>query len=188
VEFLKEVSKGSGEEDGEKAAVTDAQWTKLLQETDPKIVEDLEALFNAYDDDHSGELELDEVKELVAQLGTHLSDDEARNLFQVMDADGSGSVDFKEFAMVILHQKSKGSGNINYRELAEKMFNIFDQDGSGVVQQDEIIEQMKKMGKNWDHEGIAFFLSQIDKDGSGEIDQHEFVDYVLKVEAEVKSG
>ena len=75
----------------------------------------------------SGELEVDEVKELVGQLGTTLTDEEAKNLFQVMDADGSGSVDFKEFAMVILHQKAKGSGNINYRELAEKMFAIFDQ-------------------------------------------------------------
>ena len=62
------------------------------------------------------------------------------------------------------------------------------QDGSGVVQQDEILEQMKKMGKNWDHEGIAYFLSQIDVDGSGEIDKHEFIEYILKVEAEVKSG
>ena len=62
------------------------------------------------------------------------------------------------------------------------------QDGSGIVQQDEILEQMKKMGKNWDHEGIAYFLSQIDVDGSGEIDKHEFIEYVLKVEAEVKSG
>ena len=75
----------------------------------------------------SGELEVDEVKELVGQLGTTLTDEEAKNLFQVMDADGSGSVDFKEFAMVILHQKAKGAGNINYRELAEKMFAIFDQ-------------------------------------------------------------
>jgi Ca2+-binding EF-hand superfamily protein len=95
-------------------------------------------------------------------------------------------VDFREFAIVILHQKQ--AKKINYRELAEKMFHIFDQDGSGVVQQGEILEQMRKMGKNWDHEGIAFFLSQIDKDGSGEIDKQEFVDYILKIEAEVKSG
>jgi len=190
VEFLKEVAGGNADGDDEAAAgaVTDAQWAKLIETTDPKIVEDLESLFVAYDDDDSGELDQSEVKELVAQLGTKLSDSEAKNLFQVMDADGSGSVDFKEFAMVILHQKAKGSAQINYRELAEKMFHIFDQDNSGIVKQDEILDQMKKMGKNWDHEGIAFFLSQIDKDGSGEIDRHEFVDYIMKIEAEVKGG
>ena len=31
----------------------------------------------------------------------------------------------------------------------------------GMCLQDEILDQMKKMGKNWDHEGIAFFLSQV---------------------------
>lgn len=184
VEFLK--SLGGGEADGEhKQAVTDAQWEKLISETDSKLVEDLESLFSAYDEDHSGELEVDEVKELVAQMGTHLTDEEAANLFRVMDADGSGSVDFKEFATVILHQKQQNK-HINYRELAEKMFAIFDQDGSGAVQAEEILEQMKKMGKNWDTEGIAFFLSQIDQDGGGIIEKHEFVDYILKVEAEVK--
>jgi Ca2+-binding EF-hand superfamily protein len=190
VEFLKSVAggEGDGDDDDEKQAVTEAQWAKLIETTDPKIVEDLEALFVAYDDDDSGELDVDEVRELVGQLGTKLSDAEAKNLFRVMDADGSGSVDFKEFAMVILHQKQQSSGQIDYRKLAEKMFAIFDQDGSGAVQQDEILDQMKKMGKNWDHEGIAFFLSQIDKDGSGEIDKNEFVDYIMKIEAEVKSG
>jgi len=188
VEFLKSVAGGAdGEADDEtKAAINEGQWERLIEETDPKIVEDLEALFVQYDDDDSGELEMEEVRQLVAQLGTQLSDQEAANLFRVMDADGSGSVDFKEFATVILHQKQQKK--VNYRELAEKMFHIFDQDGSGVVQQDEIMDQMRKMGKNWDHEGIAFFLSQIDKDGSGEIDRNEFVEYIMKIEAEVKSG
>ncbi len=40
---------------------------------------------------------------------------------------------------------------------------VFAQDGSGSVQAEEVLEQMKKMGKNWDTEGIAFFLSQIDQ-------------------------
>jgi len=45
-------------------------WIKIFctQTTDPKIVEDLESLFIAYDDDDSGELEMSEVKELVAQV------------------------------------------------------------------------------------------------------------------------
>ncbi|EKX33458.1 hypothetical protein GUITHDRAFT_156037 [Guillardia theta CCMP2712] len=102
-----------------------------------------------------------------------------------MDADGSGTVDFKEFAMVILHQKNSKKGKVSYAELAEKMFRIFDQDGSGVVQQDEIVQQISKLGKNWDSAGILYFLQQIDKDGSGEIEKHEFVDYITKIEAEM---
>ena len=40
---------------------------------------------------------------------------------------------------------------------------LVDQDGSGSVQAEEILEQMKKMGKNWDTEGIAYLLSQLDQ-------------------------
>ena len=51
VAFLKEVSKGGADGDEAKGAVTEAQWQKLLETTDPKMVEDLEALFVAYDED-----------------------------------------------------------------------------------------------------------------------------------------
>mmetsp|Transcript_27502 Transcript_27502/g.53640 ORF Transcript_27502/g.53640 Transcript_27502/m.53640 type:complete len:159 (-) Transcript_27502:134-610(-) len=156
-----------------------------MAETDPKVVEDLENLFNAFDDDHSGELDEDEVGELVAQLGSKLSPEENHNLFRIMDADGGGTVDFREFATVILHQKANTGGRINYTELAEKMFAMFDHTGDGVVSEQEILEQMEKMGKNWDRAAIQHFLAEIDKDGSGEIEKHEFVEYVTKVQAEV---
>ena len=51
VAFLKEVSQGGADGDDAKGAVTEAQWQKLLETTDPKMVEDLEALFVAYDED-----------------------------------------------------------------------------------------------------------------------------------------
>jgi hypothetical protein len=68
VEFLKSVAVGGeGDDEKEKEAVTDGQWAKLIETTDPKIVEDLEALFIQYDEDASGELEVDEVKELILE-------------------------------------------------------------------------------------------------------------------------
>lgn len=70
------------------------------------MIEDLEALFNAFDDDHSGELDEEEVGLLVSQMGTKLSQEENHNLFRIMDADGSGTVSFREFATVVLHQKN----------------------------------------------------------------------------------
>jgi len=76
-------------------------WLWRLQ-----VIEDLEALFNAFDDDHSGELDEEEVGLLVSQMGTKLSQEENHNLFRIMDADGGGTVSFREFATVVLHQKN----------------------------------------------------------------------------------
>uniref|UniRef100_A0A6T6WP78 EF-hand domain-containing protein n=1 Tax=Hemiselmis tepida TaxID=464990 RepID=A0A6T6WP78_9CRYP len=184
VEFLKKLSE-QGQGTLDQGAISDERWNKLMGETDPKVVEDLESLFNAFDDDHSGELDEQEVAQLVAQLGSKLSDEENRNLFRIMDADGGGTVDFREFATVILHQKAANSGRIDYSALAEKMFNIFDKTGDGVVSEQEVLDQMQMMGKNWDSASVAFFLQQVDRDGSGEIEKEEFVAYIKKIEAEI---
>mmetsp|Transcript_6483 Transcript_6483/g.14933 ORF Transcript_6483/g.14933 Transcript_6483/m.14933 type:complete len:830 (+) Transcript_6483:53-2542(+) len=184
VEFLKKLSE-KGADTSDQGAISDERWNKLMSETDPKVVEDLENLFNAFDDDHSGELDESEVAELVAQLGTKLSDEENHNLFRIMDADGGGTVDFREFATVILHQKAANSGKIDYSALAEKMFNIFDKTGDGVVSEQEVLDQMQMMGKNWDSASVMFFLQQVDRDGSGEIEKEEFVAYIKKIEAEI---
>ena len=59
-----------------------------------------------------------------------------------------------------IHTNHTQAAHINYRELAEKMFNIFDQDNSGVVRQDEILQQMKKMGIFF-FQKTFFFLKNI---------------------------
>eukprot|EP00290_Baffinella_frigidus_P026935 CAMPEP_0180221312 /NCGR_PEP_ID=MMETSP0987-20121128/19789_1 /TAXON_ID=697907 /ORGANISM="non described non described, Strain CCMP2293" /LENGTH=814 /DNA_ID=CAMNT_0022182683 /DNA_START=95 /DNA_END=2539 /DNA_ORIENTATION=- len=183
VESLKAMTASA--DDSTKEGISDEQWKALLAKNDPKVVEDLEALFVAYDDDDSGELDAKEVRELVGQLGTSLTDAEADNLFKVMDADGGGSVDFKEFATVMLHQRDASRGNTNYAALAEKMFDIFDKDKTGQIEQEEVLEQMERMGKNWDREGIQYFFSQIDRDNSGVIDKDEFIEYISKVQSEI---
>jgi len=46
--------------------------------------------------------------------------------------------------------------------------------------------QMMKMGKNWDHASLMFFLQELDKDGDGEIEKEEFIAYIQSIEAEVQ--
>jgi Ca2+-binding EF-hand superfamily protein len=163
VQFLKQVAKDGGDISTE--AVSDEKWEKIQNETDQAILDDLKSLFDAFDDDESGELDEDEVGALIAQMGTPLSKEEVAGLFKIMDADASGAVDFREFATVVLHQKKQQGGKVNFSELAEKMFAIFDHTGDGVISEEEILTQMESMGKNWDSDSIKYFLNEVDKDG-----------------------
>ena len=52
---------------------------------------------NASQADDSGCLEEDEVATLSAEMGHRLSASELRRAMEVMDNDGSGEIDFKEF-------------------------------------------------------------------------------------------
>lgn len=46
---------------------------------------------------------------------------------------------------------------------------------------------MMKMGKNWDHSSLSFFLQELDKDGDGEIEKGEFIAYIQSIEAEANN-
>uniref|UniRef100_A0A7S0MSV9 EF-hand domain-containing protein n=2 Tax=Cryptomonas curvata TaxID=233186 RepID=A0A7S0MSV9_9CRYP len=116
-----------------------------------------------------------------------MSKEEAANMFRVMDADGSGTVDFREFASVILHMKQQRAtkGKLSFKALAEKIFKLFDKTGDGRVSVDEISETVSALGKNWDIASVQFFFSQVDKDGSGEITKSEFIEFMDKLSQEI---
>merc|ERR1711862_530881 len=53
--------------------------------------------FDAYDDDHSGYIDVKELKELLEKLGEELSEGELDQAFRELDRDGSGEIEFFEF-------------------------------------------------------------------------------------------
>merc|ERR1712232_170127 len=53
--------------------------------------------FDAYDDDHSGYIDVKELKELLEKLGEELSEGELDQAFRELDSDGSGEIEFFEF-------------------------------------------------------------------------------------------
>ncbi|KAJ1467873.1 hypothetical protein T484DRAFT_1857310 [Baffinella frigidus] len=65
------------------------------------------------------------------------NEDEVDRLFNMMDADGSGDVDFEEFATVIMsHNTSKK--HVDPEDLANRMWSLFDQNGDGSIAPDEM--------------------------------------------------
>ncbi|CAF1246521.1 unnamed protein product [Adineta steineri] len=57
-----------------------------------------EVMFNKYDTDKNGSISRDELRSLCYDLGYYLSDDELTWAWTVMDKDGSGMIDYNEFA------------------------------------------------------------------------------------------
>src|SRR5690348_11168998 len=57
----------------------------------------LRSLFAECDQDGSGSIEIDELKDLLTKLGHDLPDEEVKDLFNKMDVSGDGRVNFFEF-------------------------------------------------------------------------------------------
>ena len=57
-------------------------------------------------------------------------------------------------------------------------FCVFDEDGDGTIQPEEMIAAFQRMGQNWDMDAVREFLLAIDADGSGTIEKEEFITFV----------
>ena len=53
--------------------------------------------FDLYDEDSSGFIDLNELRELLEKLGENLSEDELHHAFKELDQDESGEIEFLEF-------------------------------------------------------------------------------------------
>jgi Ca2+-binding EF-hand superfamily protein len=54
------------------------------------------------------------------------------------------------------------------------VFNIFDADGSGGIDRDEMRSLMKKLAQDLTEEEISLIMEEVDADGDGEISFEEF--------------
>ena len=61
---------------------------------------DLRRVFDSIDRDSSGDLDVDEVKELMKDLDKALSQEQIQELVKSMDLNGSGSINFEEFQSI----------------------------------------------------------------------------------------
>lgn len=63
--------------------------------------DDMPELFRQFDSDGNGELDMEEFRDMVNQMGLHLSEERCLDLFDIFDEDRSGVIDDVEFVRVM---------------------------------------------------------------------------------------
>ena len=64
----------------------------------------------------------------------------------------------------------------------KEIFTIFDADGGGSIQNEEIMDVMKTLGQNPTADEITNMINEIDEDGDGSVDFDEFLLLMVKQE------
>ena len=186
---------------GQKSRKMFAQVTTRQPEP-PTWAEVLEEL----DADASGTVSLDEIIAFIKQIAKEhdyklTKDDlkQVKEVFKMVDTDGSGEIDKAEFEAAMeaagaLGQKSrklfaqvrKGKGGA---PSWEDVLEVLDADASGTVSWDEIVAFIKEVEKEHDFKvskedkkAIKAAFEQVDADGSGDIDKAEFEAAVAAME------
>jgi Ca2+-binding EF-hand superfamily protein len=88
--------------------------SKLVKRINVSDVEHMRELFQRFDDDGDGKIELAELRAVAAQIDPSINVENAEAIFKKADADGSGAIDFDEFFAAIT------SPSIDLRILVEK--------------------------------------------------------------------
>ena len=99
---------------------------------------------------------------------SHLSEEELRKVFNSLDVDKNGKIDYTEFIAATIEE-----ANYNKHERLLEAFQNFDKDGSGQISKSELLETLK--AEKCQEKEVEKFIKAVDKDGNGKISIEEFM-------------
>ncbi|KAF1345104.1 putative calmodulin [Delphinella strobiligena] len=138
---------------------------------DDEQMKELKEVFRLFDKDGDGSISVEELGEVMRSLGLNPSNEDLQDIVAEIDVDNNGVIEFDEF-FAIMSRKVKTSDTDS--ELREA-FRIFDRDGSGTINADELRDVMKALGEDLSSAEIDEMIKEADKNGDGSIDYEEFV-------------
>lgn len=150
-----------------KKAITRTLATHMGKEPEAKI----SAHFERLDKNGSGGLDVDELSLLLQDMGITESKAriEAKSIISATDDDGSGEIEFKEFAQV--WQRKLLSVNESY---IHAVFSVLDENGDGSISAKELAKVLDLSDDEKEATKIAELIKEVDSDGDGAISFDEF--------------
>jgi len=138
----------------------------------------LAKIFKAIDKNGDGKLSKEEILEgYDLFFGKNLDKVDIEQMFDSVDIDKSGYIDYSEFVIASMNEKQ-----LLTNEKLQAAFKMFDKDGSGLISATEIKEVLG-FGKTLSEEAVMDIIKQVDENGDGEISFEEFAAMMRKLAA-----
>jgi len=164
-----------------------AAWRLALEagEDTQKIVEEIKdmlgqkqfdeagQLFDMYDEDGGGSINLKELGGLMKSLGKVMGDSELQHVMKILDVDGNGDISKQEFLLWYAEQKLKQKTETP-ESIAKALFSYFDDDGSGKITASEFMDKLVLVNVGLTVDEITDLIRELDEDNSGYICEEEF--------------
>lgn len=127
--------------------------------------DELRNIFNKFDKNGDGKISCDEIKDMMAALGSQTTSEEVSRMMAELDRNGDGYVDLKEFGE--FHRDGDAE------ELREA-FEMYDLDKNGVISEKELHVVLRRLGEKCSLSDCRRMIGNVDADGDGNVNFQEF--------------
>uniref|UniRef100_A0A3P9JHH3 Troponin C, skeletal muscle n=3 Tax=Oryzias TaxID=8089 RepID=A0A3P9JHH3_ORYLA len=159
---------------------TDAQSDARSFLTEEMITE-FKAAFDMFDTDGGGDISTKELGTVMRMLGQNPSREELDAIIEEVDEDGSGTIDFEEFLVMMVQQLKEDQAGKSEEELSE-CFRIFDKNSDGFVDREEFGDILHMTGEAVTEEDIDEMFGEADSNKDGKLDFDEFLKMMENVQ------
>jgi calcium-dependent protein kinase len=147
--------------------------TQLLSKSEKQ---NLGNIFKEIDANGDGKLSIEEVLNGYEKFfGQNKSEEDIVKMFNSVDTDASGFIDYSEFVVASISEKQMLSN-----EKLQAAFRMFDKDNSGSISSEEI-KQVLGFGRALNEEQVEKIIREVDENGDNEISFEEFSKMMKKL-------
>uniref|UniRef100_A0A3B1JB19 Troponin C, skeletal muscle n=1 Tax=Astyanax mexicanus TaxID=7994 RepID=A0A3B1JB19_ASTMX len=148
--------------------MTDAQQEARSYLSEEMLAE-FKAAFDMFDTDGGGDISTNELGTVMRMLGQNPTREELAEIIEEVDEDGSGSIDFEEFLVMMVRLLKEDQAGKSEEELAE-CFRVFDKNADGYIDREEFAEIIRSTGESITEDEIDELLKDGDKNADGMLD------------------
>ncbi|XP_017588782.1 PREDICTED: troponin C, skeletal muscle [Corvus brachyrhynchos] len=146
-----------------------------------EMIAEFKAAFDMFDADGGGDISTKELGTVMRMLGQNPTKEELDAIIEEVDEDGSGTIDFEEFLVMMVRQMKEDAKGKSEEELAN-CFRVFDRSHpsltlltDGFIDIEELGEILRATGEPVTDEDIEDMMKDSDKNNDGRIDFDEFL-------------
>uniref|UniRef100_A0A0N4ZC33 G_PROTEIN_RECEP_F1_2 domain-containing protein n=1 Tax=Parastrongyloides trichosuri TaxID=131310 RepID=A0A0N4ZC33_PARTI len=162
--------------DLEEVDESDDVIAEALDQLTAEQIEQFKKYFNMFDKENKGYIRATQVGQILRTMGQAFEERDLKQLIKQFDADGSGEIEFEEFAAMVANFVVSGEDNSGLEEELREAFRLYDKEGNGYINVSDLREILRALDDNITEEELDEMITEIDADGSGTVDFDEFME------------
>jgi len=151
-------------------AFTESDRKKILEGLTSDELATFKEAFTVFDKNQDGTITTKELSTVMRSLGQNPTDAEVQDMINEVDVDGSGSVEFPEFCVMMVKKMQESDTENEVREA----YRVFDKERSGHISAQEFRMVFRALPERLTEQEIDEMLRAADEDGNGEFEYEEF--------------